>query len=180
MIKKDKIKKECNQCNCVFEVYEYRTETAKFCSKKCKNNSQKGIDIFKGMDRYWLRGNKNAEDSGGSSTSFQIGQLPWNKGKKHPAVAGDKNPNWKGGVTSKNELIRKSGAYKEWRFSVYERDNYTCMSCRGSESGTLNAHHIKRFADYPELRLDIDNGITLCKSCHQEEHARQRLTVRPD
>ena len=61
---------------------------------------------------------------------------------------------------------------KNWRLQVFERDNYTCMkcgdrSCKG-HSVVLNAHHIKRFCDYENLRFDIDNGITLCIHCHDE------------
>jgi 5-methylcytosine-specific restriction endonuclease McrA len=34
----------------------------------------------------------------------------------------------------------------------------------------LQAHHRKPFAEYPNFRYDVSNGITLCKDCHKEEH----------
>ena len=30
----------------------------------------------------------------------------------------------------------------------------------------IQAHHIKKWSRAASLRYDIDNGITLCKSCH--------------
>lgn len=85
--------------------------------------------------------------------------------------AGEKHPNWKGGITPMNERIRKSGEYRLWRTAVFERDNYTCIWC-GARSGRgvavyLEADHIKAFAYFPELRFAIDNGRTLCKPCHK-------------
>lgn len=65
--------------------------------------------------------------------------------------------------------IRNSIEYKEWREAVFNRDNYTCQNC-GKKGGKLNAHHIKPFKDYPGLRLDTDNGITLCINCHKAVH----------
>ena len=86
-------------------------------------------------------------------------------GQKRPWATGDKSPAWKGGVTPKNMAIRKSLESKNWRKSVFERDNWTCQDC-GVRGGILNADHIKPFAYFPDLRLALDNGRTLCKNCH--------------
>jgi len=90
-----------------------------------------------------------------------------NLGKKRPLCSGENHPCWKGGVTPLYKKIRKSPEYILWRTSVFERDNYTCTIC-GLVGGKLNADHIKPFALYPELRLSIDNGRTLCEPCHKK------------
>ncbi len=82
---------------------------------------------------------------------------------------GENNPNWKGGITSEATKDRNSKQYIDWRNAVYQRDNYVCQCC-GAKGGRLNAHHIKSFANYPELRFNIDNGITLCETCHSWEY----------
>ena len=112
-------------------------------------------------------------------TEFKKGISTWNKGKKlskehienlkgkRPKAQGKNNHNWRGGVTSINEKIRKSLEYKLWREAVFKRDNYTCVWCGGESHGNIEADHIKPFAHYPELRFAIDNGRTLCKDCHK-------------
>lgn len=90
---------------------------------------------------------------------------PW---AKPPVLIGEKNHNWKGGITPINKKIRASLEYKLWRKSVFERDNYTCI-WGGKEHGSkLHADHIKPFAYFPELRFAIDNGRTLCIECHKK------------
>ena len=92
--------------------------------------------------------------------------IPWNKGIPSPRFTGKNNPRWKGGITPINEKIRHSLEYKLWREAVFIRDDYTCQIC-GIRGVKLNADHIKPFAFFPELRLSIDNGRTLCYNCHR-------------
>lgn len=82
-------------------------------------------------------------------------------------LRGEKSASWKGGITPVNAKIRTSFEYRDWRIAVFTRDNYTCQEC-GSRGVTLNADHIKPFAYFPELRLVIENGRTLCVPCHKE------------
>jgi hypothetical protein len=64
---------------------------------------------------------------------------------------------------------RDSPEYKEWRNKVFARDDYTCVDC-GQRGGEINAHHIQEYAKHPELRISVDNGITLCCVCHKKRH----------
>ena len=93
-------------------------------------------------------------------------------GKKNPEqserMMGENNPNWKGGLGTITDKIRNSDEYKNWRISVFERDNYTCQDC-GKRGCYLEAHHSKAFSLFPGLRLDITNGMTLCKDCHSSK-----------
>lgn len=107
-------------------------------------------------------------------TEFKKGMIPWHKGKtakEDPRIrSGNKINTWIDGRTPEIKRLRNSAKYKIWRETVFERDNYTCQEC-GSRSGNgiavyLEAHHKKSFAEYSELRFKIDNGITLCKECH--------------
>jgi hypothetical protein len=54
---------------------------------------------------------------------------------------------------------------KIWRKAVFERDDYTCQECN-NRGGVLHAHHKKPKSLYPDLTFDVNNGITLCETCH--------------
>jgi 5-methylcytosine-specific restriction endonuclease McrA len=54
-----------------------------------------------------------------------------------------------------------------WAAQVKQRDT-SCLYC-GSTSN-LHAHHILSKSKHPDWALFLDNGITLCKVCHIQEH----------
>jgi 5-methylcytosine-specific restriction endonuclease McrA len=80
---------------------------------------------------------------------------------------GEKSHRWKGGLLSEAVLARRGIEYKEWRKQVFSRDEYTCALC-GKKARKLAAHHIKKYSKFPELKIDVNNGITLCWPCHSK------------
>lgn len=129
-----------------------------------------------------------------NSTSFKKGHKKiggFIKGSKHTEISkntisrsllgktGKLARNWKGGKTKIRFLIPELFEYKIWRSNVFERDNWTCQTCR-LRGVYLEAHHIKelcKIIDECQIKdsddaknckelWEISNGITLCKECH--------------
>lgn len=61
---------------------------------------------------------------------------------------------------------RNDSAYQNWVKEIKKRDNNKCQLENKSCSGYNIIHHIKSWSKYPELRYDINNGITLCQIHH--------------
>ncbi len=87
---------------------------------------------------------------------------------------GEGNPSWQGGITPVNKKLRRTIENKIWREKVFERDDWTCQRC-GIRGGKLHAHHINPFSIFPELRFNIDNGMTLCCECHKDVHRKKNV-----
>jgi hypothetical protein len=90
-------------------------------------------------------------------------------GRPHLNQRGENHPNWKGGITPPNEKLRRTLKYKTWRRAVFARDNWTCQKCK-QRGATLHAHHFHNFATHFLHRTSVQNGITLCKTCHTKFH----------
>ena len=131
----------CVTCGKVFYVPNHRLESTKYCSIKCKAKSQKG-----------------------TIRSIEV------RNKISKKLKGKNSHLWRGGVSLKNKDFKNkfmlTPGYKYWRDTVYRRDNHKCQICGDNKGGNLHANHIKKFIDYPELRLNQLNGITLCDYCH--------------
>lgn len=135
----------------------------------------KNLSIANSVPRPWTVGIKRSEETKRKMSKSQIGNQHF-LGKKHTEESriklseskkGEKNPNWRGGVTEITEKSRKTVEYKIWRESVFKRDEYTCQFC-SKKGGELHADHIKPYALYVELRFDVSNGRTLCIDCHKK------------
>ncbi len=114
----------------------------------------------------------------------------WSKGKhcssktkfKKGQNLGEKNWNWKGGITPLLYQIRNCFKYRQWRSDIFTRDDFTCQKCRDNKGGNLEAHHIKSFVKILEENKittleqalnceelwNINNGQTLCLKCHSK------------
>lgn len=65
----------------------------------------------------------------------------------------------------------KTVKLKRWAGIVKTRDNNTCQVCSlKRKKKDMDAHHLEAQSSRPDLRYEVNNGITLCKPDHQEFH----------
>lgn len=122
------------------------------CSYKCSNSLPKSR-------------NKGKKASIKTKEKMRLSAI----GKKHPwaALKGELNHNW---IKDRTKLAKRQErndmAYKEWRRLVKNRDGWKCKISNNDCSGSVVAHHILGWTKYPELRYEVNNGITLCHFHH--------------
>lgn len=166
--------KYCSKChtykclNCGKEFDDKKQMQRKFCSQECSNDYRSKNNInnklliickFCGKEFYVFKYRANAK---------YCSQKCLSKDK-----VGENAKNWQGGITPENHSERYSDKSKNWRISVFERDNYTCQMCK-QVGYKLNAHHIIPFSKDKSLRFELSNGITLCVKCHKKIHLLER------
>ncbi len=125
--------------------------------------------------------------------TYAKGMSAWNKGMPALWIQGNKNPNWGKfgsshpkwtGRTMLTKSIRACPQYKNWRVSIFERDNYTCQECgarssKGKKVYLEADHYPIQFAlILKKYRIKTYNqalncktlwnakGRTLCNKCH--------------
>jgi len=57
--------------------------------------------------------------------------------------------------------------YEEWRAYIRKRDGCRCQMPMCGKIGQ-HCHHIQKWANFPVLRYDKNNGIFLCSACHKK------------
>ncbi|WP_164745599.1 HNH endonuclease [Neobacillus mesonae] len=72
-----------------------------------------------------------------------------------------------------------STRWKKLRKRIMDRDGGYCQRCLIKyniiTTSSLEAHHIKPRNKYPELRWNVDNLVTLCKSCNTSIGTKEEL-----
>lgn len=162
----------CQQCGQGFETLPSYIEKGggKYCSRACffQANSGENNPAWQGGDLELTCANCGKIFY--RPRTWPISDTQYCSQECYHAFAKKENhPSWQGGVATENELARGSWELQLWKREVFARDDYTCQIC-GQRGGRLHAHHLKPFAEYPELRHDISNGQTLCEDCHRAIH----------
>ena len=142
-------------------------------SRKKISESLKGKKAPKtAFTRERVLGEKNVNWKGGKPKCLVCKKILSIRGVKYcrkhfgQFQSGKNHPNWVNGNYKKSDRPYGDSASHYFRIEVYKRDNYRCKINNKDCKGQLEAHHILSWRDYPELRYDINNGITLCQFHH--------------
>lgn len=93
------------------------------------------------------------------------------KGILHPRWINDRN-------LLKDEHKDRGGSYsRDWGKNIKARDGWKCKLSDTNCKGRMESHHILSWKDYPELRYDINNGITLCHHHHPRTREAEQAMV---
>ena len=162
--------------------YKHTEETKKKMSISKKGESPKWLIGRKLSEKTKKKmsdshkGKKNTEEHNKNISRANKGRKPTKEQCRKISkslkgrFAGENHWNWQDGKTPRDKLVRNSREYSDWRLRVFQKDKFACVGCGDNRGHNLQAHHILSFARNPKLRLDVSNGVTLCKKCHSKLH----------
>ena len=100
----------------------------------------------------------------------EINKEKWKDEEYRKTHTGEKHFNYNSNLTEEDRQDRRcQEGYKEWSYKVKEGANFTCDCC-DRRGGKLHSHHLDSYNWCKERRLDVENGVCLCESCHKEFH----------
>lgn len=148
-IYKKTIPEICTECEKRFFVRQ-KNDKLRFCGRSCKN-------------KFFSRTNPCSLPIGGGGENMMPHVIEGRRNR----MLGSNNHNW---IIDRSKLKKKEqrndSAYQDWRKQVWLRDNFKCKIANPDCKGRIEAHHILSWKEYPELRYEVNNGITLCHLHH--------------
>lgn len=107
-----------------------------------------------------MRGNTHTLGRKCTQEEIKRRQLSLPKGEEHYRWIKDR-------TKLKDDSRDRGGQlHREWSKQVKNRDNWKCKFNNDDCQEGLVAHHILSWSKYPELRYEVNNGITLCHFHH--------------
>lgn len=157
-----------NYCiDCGKEVYNYKNV------KRCKSCARKGElnPRFGKHTNFWTEENKKQMSNkvkGQNNPMYGTKRKDMSLRNKLITYPGNKNPNWKGGISFEPYASEWTNKLKE---QIRKRDNYKCQLCYKTQkeefkdiNRKLSIHHI----DYNKKNCKDNNLITLCNKCNSK------------
>lgn len=80
-------------------------------------------------------------------------------------------------VEGRVDKFYNSRPWRNLRLKALERDHHECQMCKKNPNVNKivfanTVHHIQEIKDRPDLAMDLDNLVSLCRNCHEEIHER--------
>lgn len=155
------------------KVMSEETKTKISVTKKAQHVIPKSA--FKTGSKPWNTGLRISGHSGHKhSLEWKQFMSQIQTGRKNPKLSGNSHWNWKGGISNRDIHSLNNPKYRDWRMNVFARDGFKCRIANKDCSGTLQAHHILRWSEYPELRYELNNGISLCVAHHPRKKVEEK------
>lgn len=150
-----RIKTHCLSCN---KEFEYRpSHNRKYCSLKCRDSHKEFIE--RRAKTQFKKGDIRISDK----NNYWFGK----------DLSGANNARYKGENCKRKEQ-RNDPLYVWWTKQVKKRDKNVCKINNKDCSGYNIVHHILGWTEFPELRYEINNGITLCQAHHPRKRAEEK------
>lgn len=166
----------CLECSNDFMAYV--SDDRKYCSKRCLNKNLS--NILKGKKKSFRTEAHKEKIRQSVLNQYRTGKKKPNfLGEKRLDMTGENNSRWiKDRTQLKDDSKERGGQlHREWSNSIKKRDGWKCRIADESCNGRIEAHHILGWSEYPELRYQINNGITLCHAHHPRKRAEEKLMV---
>lgn len=170
--------KECENCSSVFVVDAPCRMIKRFCSVRCgmvgnkrrlgKKHTRETIQRISAVATDKRKTAEHRENIRKAKTGVKMPQIT---GPNHYLWITDRS------LLKDNSRQRGGQLHREWSKQVKNRDKWKCVLEDSTCCEKVVAHHILSWAEYPDFRYKINNGITLCHIHHPRGRVDERKLV---